>query len=381
MVRLLRQYMVISVSELGPDRGIVRGVIREPVGQSITWIKESLGLVGYAALFRRVENGSSELEEHMIEFGPAAEVQSRAHNPALNIVLFLLTLFTTLLIGSLQQNGNPLLLRDLSENVYVQANYWRVLVQSLGSPNPLGLRDLLLGAPFALALLLILGSHELGHYWAARHYGVDASLPYFLPIPHPLMGTMGAFIRIRSVIPNRRALVRLGVMGPLVGFLFAVPILVVGLRLSRVVPLEIAHGGIALGSSLLFGLLSKLIFPGLPAGYDISLHPLAFAGWLGFFVTALNLIPIGQLDGGHIAYATVSRYQKPFQTAVLVAVTGLGFLWPGWFFWGILVTLLGLRHPRTQDEITPLERSDWLLVLAAITVFVLAFIPVPFPRQ
>jgi len=306
---------------------------------------------------------------------------------------------TTLAIGSLQQNSDLLFLRTLNDYIQLHGSgllpnspemqevmrlasqhWWNLIRTSLLSWNPLNLGELAKGIPFSFALLLILGSHELGHYLTARRYGVDATLPYFLPIPHPLMGTMGAFIRIKSPIPNRRALVRLGVAGPLVGFLVSIPIVIIGLKLSRVTAVTPGLGNIAVGSSLLFGWLSQLFFPKLPPGQDVFLHPLASAGWLGFFVTALNLLPVGQLDGGHVAYVALGRFRKAFQFIALGIIAALGILWPGWILWGVLVLVLGMGHPPTQDEITPLRRSDWLLVAVAVAIFVLAFIPVPFPR-
>jgi hypothetical protein len=398
-VRSIMHYMDVQRVQTDRQEGVVLGTIHEPLAENIAAIRHLLQEMGYVALFRKNPGPQAERRrlfapdqadtaatatlpggEHVVQFGLGSVRPTGRSKPTVNIILFLLTVLTTLLIGSLQQNGNPLFLRDLATDTYVQSNYWRVLWQSLGSHNPLQLGQLVLGVPFSFALLLILGSHELGHYLTARRYGVDATLPFFLPIPHPLMGTMGAFIRIKSPIPSRSALVRLGVAGPLVGFIFAVPIIIVGLLLSRPVPLEAAQGNISLGSSLLFGWLSNLFFPHLPPGYDVSLHPLAFAGWLGLFVTALNLIPIGQLDGGHVAYVALGRYRGPFRILVLAAMVGLGFLWPGWFFWGILVLVLGMNHPPTQDEITPLRTSDKLLMAAAVLVFVLSFMPVPFPR-
>lgn len=378
----LKGYMRVARAELKDDEGMVLGTIYEPLAENIAAIREVLRLRGYVALFRNNPDWRSDADaaRHIIRFGPDPLPPAQAPNPAVNIVLFLLTVFTTLLIGSLQQNGNPFFLRDLSTSPYVQQHYYEILRRSLSSPNPLNLGELLLGLPFSLALLLILGSHELGHYLTARRHGVDATLPYFLPIPHPLMGTMGAFIRIRSPIPDRRALIRLGAAGPITGFLFAVPITVIGLMLSEPVELASLPGGISLGSSLLFGWLSQLFFPNLAPGYDIMLHPLAFAGWLGFFVTALNLIPLGQLDGGHIAYALLGRTRNVFRFLVLALLFGLGFIWSGWFFWSLLVLILGLHHPPTQDEVTPLTARDKLLVVATAVVFVLSFIPVPFPR-
>ena len=376
-IAALRRDMEVTDFRIGENGGSAQGAIHEPLEEHAGAIQRLLGGMGYTVMLHKTGEPGPAL--HQVRFVRTVASPARKSNPAINIVLLILTIFTTLTIGSLQQGSNVFFLRDLATDPLTQANFWYILWRSLASGNPLNLGQLAQGIPFSFALILILGSHELGHYLTARRYGVDATLPYFLPIPHPLMGTMGAFIRIKSPIPNRRALVRLGVAGPLTGFALAVPIVAVGMMLSKPVQLEQAPGSIALGSSLLFGLLSRLFFPHLPAGYDVSLHPLAFAGWLGFFVTALNLLPLGQLDGGHIAYVALGRWRKAFRIVVLALMLGLGFLWSGWFFWAVLVLILGLGHPPTMDEVSPLARADWVLIAAAILVFILTFIPNPFP--
>lgn len=369
--------MQVTVYQVGESGGSARGTILQPLGEHTRAIHELLESMGYTAILSNT--GEAAPSVHLVRFIRAAAAPAKKTNPTLNIILLLLTVFTTLTIGSLQQGGNVFFFRDLATDPMVQSNFWHILWRSLLSRNPLMLGELVKGIPFSFSLILILGSHELGHYLTARRYGVDATLPYFLPIPHPLIGTMGAFIRIKSPIPNRRALVRLGAAGPLVGFVLAVPVVIVGMMLSKPVMPDPSQGSIALGSSLLFGLLSRAFFPHLPPGYDVQLHPLAFAGWLGFFITALNLLPLGQLDGGHIAYVALGKWQRTFRIVALAAMLGLGFLWSGWFFWGVLVLILGLGHPPTLDEVSPLTRTDWVLIVAAILVFILTFIPNPFP--
>uniref|UniRef100_A0A7C4C9V1 Site-2 protease family protein n=1 Tax=candidate division WOR-3 bacterium TaxID=2052148 RepID=A0A7C4C9V1_UNCW3 len=225
---------------------------------------------------------------------------------------------------------------------------------------------------------MILGSHELAHYLVARRLGVDATLPYFLPIPHPFTGTMGAFIKMRSPVPSRSALVRVGIAGPLAGFAVAIPVSAIGLALSR----QVAVGDepvLRLGSPLVFELISRLV-QGVPEpGFDVMLHPLAFAGWLGMFVTALNLLPVGQLDGGHIVYGVLGRRYRVFRWFVLGAVVLMGLFWPGWWFWALLVIVFGLRHPPPLDDVTRLDRQDRLLVVAAALLLALTLTPVPFP--
>ncbi|MFO7675623.1 MAG: site-2 protease family protein [bacterium] len=318
------------------------GRIREPLRENVAALRRLFAARGQLAWF------SPEEEGHSIVCGPAPEL--RPARRWVNLLLFGLTVLSTLFVGALQMGRNPV-------------------------TNPL---ELVHGVPFSLAIILILGSHELGHYFIARRLGVDATLPYFLPVPHPMTGTMGAFIRMRSPVPDRAALVRVGVAGPLVGFLVAIPVTVIGLALSQVVETGPDIPGISLGSSLVFRLLSWLRFGNLPEGKDVMLHPVAFAGWLGFFVTALNLLPAGQLDGGHIAYAVAGRFRRAVGWAVIAVLLGLGFLWLGWPFWAVMIALFGLRHPRPLDEVTPLERADWLLAGAALVLLVLTFIPAPF---
>jgi hypothetical protein len=369
--------MQVIAYQVGENGGSVKGTILQPLGEHARAIRELLESMGYTAILNKT--GEAGPSVHLVRFVRASAAPAKKAKPTLNIILLLLTILTTLTIGSLQQGGNVFFFRDLANDPMVQANFWNILWRSLLSRNPLMLGELVKGIPFSFSLILILGSHELGHYLTARRYGVDATLPYFLPIPHPLIGTMGAFIRIKSPIPNRRALIRLGAAGPLTGFVLAVPVVIAGMMLSKPVMTGQSQSSIALGSSLLFGLLSRICFPHLPPGYDVQLHPLAFAGWLGFFVTALNLLPLGQLDGGHIAYVALGRWRKVFRIVVLAAMLGLGFLWSGWFFWGILVLILGLGHPPTLDEVSPLARTDWVLIGAAILVLILTFIPNPFP--
>ncbi len=336
---LVAEYM--SVRETRPGRII--GRIKEPIAGSVAAMSELFrgrGMVAYVG-----RQGT----EHEVSYALAPVLKPPRR--WVNLVLFLATVLTTLFVGAGQLGHNPL-------------------------AHPL---ELVYGLPFAASILLILGSHELGHYAVARRLGVDATLPYFLPVPHPMTGTMGAFIRMRSPVPSRGALVKVGVAGPLVGFLVALPVTAVGLALSSVVDKR-AGQGIELGSSLVFWLLSRISHPGLPADKDLMLHPVAFAGWLGLFVTALNLLPAGQLDGGHIAYAVLGRFRRVFGWLVVGVLALLGFFWLGWPFWAVMIMVFGLNHPRPLDDLTPLSRTEWLLAAVGLLLLVLTFIPAPFGR-
>lgn len=273
----------------------------------------------------------------------------------LNLALFLATLFTTLFVGAIMEGAQPL-------------------------ADPSALR---LGIPFSASLLLILGFHELGHYLTARAYGVQVSLPYFVPLPLPPMGTMGAIIRMRSPIPNRKVLFDIGIAGPLLGLVLAVPIFSIGLLLSPVRPISSLigqEGTWQLGNSLASLLLQRLVKGPIPEGFDVILHPAALAGWLGFFVTALNLMPLSQLDGGHIAYAVLGRgYRKVVWVFLgVLVVLFLVSRWQGWLVWVALAVALGLRHPPPLDDVTPLDAPRRILAVIALGLLVVLVTPLPF---
>jgi len=272
------------------------------------------------------------------------------------ILMFLATVFTTLGAGSLLAGADPF-------------------------ADPAALIE---GLPFSASLLAILGAHEFAHYVTSRRHGVRSSLPMFIPAP-TLAGTFGAVIRIESPIPDRRSLLEIGIAGPLAGFLVALPIAVAGLQLSRVV----AHAGaaagtdggglgIGLGESLVFVLLERLVLGSVPAGASLVLHPVAFAAWIGFFVTAINLLPVGQLDGGHVLYALAGHRQEGISRAVVLALAPLGFFWWGWFLWGGMLLLMGLRHPPVLEELSPLGRREKILGAVAGVLLILTLAPAPF---
>jgi Zn-dependent protease len=245
------------------------------------------------------------------------------------------------------------------------------------------------GLVFALPLLAILLSHELGHYLAARHYQLDVSPPYFIPVPllPSFIGTMGAFIRLRTLVADRRQLFDVGVAGPLAGFVVALPVLAAGLALSHAVPAREGMSGmivffgsepqLPLGDSLVTWVLRRLVVGDAAA---VQLHPIAFAGWVGMFVTMLNLLPISQLDGGHLLYAVLPRWHQRVAQVLWVAITALGYLWPPWLFWAVLVLTLSrgrLGHPPVLDGYRPLPRSRHWLAWGTLVLFLVTFTPVP----
>ena len=245
----------------------------------------------------------------------------------------------------------------------------------------IGTTTLMGGFWYSGTALAILGAHELGHYFACRYYNIDASLPFFLPIPISIFGTLGAFIRIREPIPEKRMLFDIGIAGPIAGFLVTVPAVFIGVYLSRVAQMPPDFVGLELGEPLLIKLASWLFWGTMPKGYTLMVHPIAFAASFGMIATALNLFPIGQLDGGHISYAVLG----PRSTYVTFAMLGVALLLTRfsstWIVWaGLMVVMLymfGPRHPRVFDEDVPLDRTRLLLAAFAVVMFILCFTPVP----
>jgi len=293
------------------------------------------------------------------------EARRQRKSLAIAIVLFALTLVSTLAVGAQYASSyaswqSP----DFDELFSTYANL--ILHPSL----------LLSGVPFAFTLIGILLAHELGHFFACRYYGISASYPYFLPAP-TLIGTLGAFIRIRSPIYNRKALFDVGLAGPVVGFLFAVPALAIAIFYSRVVPASEAHSSIVFGQPLVMRLLVAILRPGVRPG-DLLLHPVGRAAWVGLFATALNLLPGGQLDGGHILYSVASKYHRWITVGVALLLIPLGvFFWSGWIFWSILLLAIGFRHPPLLNRWERLDRTRLVWTAVAVAMFILCFMPMP----
>jgi membrane-associated protease RseP (regulator of RpoE activity) len=277
----------------------------------------------------------------------AAPRRPRALRPV-HVVLFLATLLTTTMAGSFSAGVNPL-------------------------EDP---RLLVHGLPFSATLMTILLVHEMGHFLVARWHGVEATPPYFIPGPPFLIGTFGAFIRMRTPT-NRRALFDVGAAGPWAGFLVAIPAVIYGLSISTVGPLVEEPEGLLLGDSLAFAALARLALGVSPTEVTITLHPVALAGWFGLFVTFLNLLPVGQLDGGHVVYALLGRFHRLIARLGLAVILGLAFLgWNGWLIWAVLVTMIGIDHPPTVDD-TPLDPRRRLGAWLTVGLFVVTFMPVP----
>ena len=274
--------------------------------------------------------------------------------PRIHLVLFFLTVFTTLLAGALMEGAKIL-------------------------ENPL---ELLKGIPFSFTLMFILGTHEFGHYYYAQKHKVDATLPYFIPAPPFLflIGTFGAFIKIKSPIYRKDALLQIGAAGPIAGFVIAVPALIIGLLLSDVVEKSNIQGALILGDSILMKILTWITHPKLMDTQDIMLHPIAFAGWIGLLVTMLNLLPIGQLDGGHVAYAMLGKKQRLIGQIAFIFLIPLSFLSINWLIWGLLLLILmrSVKHPPIQDIHIPLSDTDKRIGYICLLIFRVSFIPEPF---
>ena len=298
----------------------------------------------------------------VVVWQPTPKFQDRVW---LHALLFALTIGTTTLVGAGQYAG---FLDDFRGSTALPMPFPALLVRGLW---------------YSGTILAILGCHELGHYFACRYYDVDASLPFFIPVPFLLTGTMGAFIRIREQIPSKKMLFDIGIAGPIAGFVVAVPALLIGLSMSHVVRLPANPSDmLELGEPLLFKFASWLLWGTQPDGYSLNMHPMAFAAWFGMLATALNLFPIGQLDGGHVSYAVLgSRWSTYLTFAMLGVAVGLAFFASSWIVWtGMMVAMLfifGPRHPRVFDEDVPLDRTRLLLAAFAVVMFILCFTPSP----
>jgi membrane-associated protease RseP (regulator of RpoE activity) len=322
----------------------VRGRLLTRPETALSILRERLEPSGFMPLL------SSEREIRILPVPLPTKTAAR-DRPWIQILLFVATVFTTLLVGALHAGVNP-----------------------FADPG-----NVLAGFPFSLSLLSILLVHEMGHYFTARRYGVQVSLPYFIPAPPPvILGTFGALIKMRSPIVDRRSLFDIGIAGPIAGLCLAIPVTVFGLTLSEIVPVR-GDEGIFLGSSLLFRLIQELTLGHIPKGMDVLLHPVGFAGWIGFLVTALNLLPLGQLDGGHIAYALLGRRSEKLAlfTAITLLIMGVAF-WPGWLLWAFLAFMLGFKHPPPLNDVTPLDPARRVIAFGAFILLLFLITPAPF---
>jgi membrane-associated protease RseP (regulator of RpoE activity) len=377
-----RVFRVEDVTLGDPARGLIaryRGhLLSEDAVAAYDQLAESLRAHAITPLFR-MEKG-----QQVIYLVPP-KPEPKDARISVNIILFILTVLSVMLVGAQPQGTAP---SDIPGQIFYFA------------------KALLTGWPYALSLMSILLAHEFGHYLMSRHHHTRATLPYFIPLPFPPLGTMGAAILMQGTPKNKRVLFDIGVAGPLAGLVVAIPVLFLGLSLShldvirplggmlemegnsllylgakyltfgKLLPAPVSLGG---ASALAYWLRYFLTGHPVPIGAtDVFIHPVAFAGWAGLLVTALNLIPAGTLDGGHVVYAWFGDRAARGFPFILLALAGLGIFWNGWWIWAILLLWLGRVHAEPLDQITRLDSRRLAVAVLVIVIFILTFSPVPF---
>ncbi|GIK08854.1 MAG: peptidase M50 [Anaerolineaceae bacterium] len=375
-----RVFRIEDVTSGDPQKGWIlryRGhLLGDDSAAAYDLLADSVRVYGLTPLFRK------DGDKHIVFLVPSLP-EPKKRFPLVNIVLFLLTVFSVMLAGASPEGTPP---------------------ADQGAQALWLLKSIFTGWPFALSLLGILLAHEFGHYLMSRYHKTAATLPFFIPLPFSILGTMGAFIQMQAVPKNKRILFDIGVAGPLAGMVVAAPVLLFGLTLSHLGPIVQDPNGFIEGNSLLYLLSKYLVFgqllpspaslSGLPllqywlqyfftghpvpfGGTDVFIHPVAFAGWAGLLVTALNLIPVGTLDGGHITYALFGEKIRKAYPFILGLLAALGLVWSTWWIWALLLLWLGRVHAEPLDQITELDPPRRAVGWFAILLFVLVFSPVP----
>ena len=373
-----RVFRIEDVTSEDPRKGFFlryRGVLaNEDSAALYDTLADSLLPYGIIPLFRMEEG------RQVVYLAPKPP-EPKQDRISTNILLFVLTVFSVMLAGAQPEGTMP---DDFMGQLLMLA------------------KSIFTGWPFALSLLGILLTHELGHYFMSRYHKTPATLPYFIPLPLSLLGTMGAAIIMRGTPKNKRVLFDIGVAGPIAGLIVALPVLFYGLSLSTLGTIDPNPNGFIEGNSLMY-LLAKYItfgqllpsplepqgilywlqyfFTGRPipfGGLDVFIHPVAFAGWAGILVTALNLIPLGTLDGGHVIYSLFGDKAKKAFPYIVGLLAVLGFFWSGWWLWAALLFWLGRVNAQPMDQITTLDPTRKMIAYAMIVVFILVLTPVPF---
>ncbi|MBC7093996.1 site-2 protease family protein [Thermococcus sp.] len=341
-----------SLGEMQSRGNLIAFEVLEIRESNFETVLKELEEIGYWGALKKKEG------KVVLYLFPAQEVKKE--NPFIGIGLFIATVLSTLFAG-----------------YWLSSSY----IAFLDEYNLPGIKNIYLNAlAFSISVLAILGTHEMGHKIAATLHGVKSTFPYFILFPN-ILGTLGAVIRVKSPIPTRNAAIDLGSSGPIAGFIVAIPVLLIGLRLSPALPLSAiaqVEGGIAFGESLIMILLEKYVLR-IPENYVIYLHPVAIAGWVGILVTFLNLIPAAQLDGGHIARAFLGEKAHSILTFGLgLAMIGLSVVWSGWLIWGFIILLMGrIGNPGALDEVSPISPKRVALALIVLAIFILSATPVP----
>lgn len=377
-----RVFRIQDVTSGDPQRGLIaryRGqLLSEDTEAAYDQLADSLKPHGVIPLFRSEPDGGQVI---LITPRPPDPRPARA---SVNVVLFVLTVFSVMLAG-VRPDG-PLPPDAVGQTLYL-------------------LSHIFTGWPFALSLLSILLAHEFGHYLMSRYHQTAATLPYFIPLPFTPLGTMGAAILMQQTPKNKRILFDIGVAGPWAGILIAIPVLFIGLSMSTLDVIDQSHAFSLEGNSLFYLFAKYVVFgqllpapadtAGLPlwlywlryfftgqpvplGGTDVFIHPVAFAGWAGLLVTALNLLPVGTLDGGHIVYGLFGERAAKAFPFVLGALVVMGLFWNSWWLWAVLLLWLGRMHAQPLDQITPLDAPRKIVAVLTLALFVLVFSPVPF---
>jgi membrane-associated protease RseP (regulator of RpoE activity) len=384
LTNLVSQYLKIEDITAGDEKqrylARYRGQLYGDSAQAYDALAQRLKPYDITPLFRQ-DKGQA------VIFLTQGTINPKPSNQWVNIGLFIATVFSVLYAGALYSYQGP-------------------VPENLAGQLLLPLQNLPAGIPFAIALLSILLAHEFGHYLAGRYHKTHVTLPYFIPFPLSPFGTMGAAIQLKEPPKNKRVLLDIGLAGPIAGLLVAIPVVIYGLSLSRIetLPAHMAGNYQVEGNSILyllakyavfqqwlpapgsFGGASPLLywiryfFTGMPAplgGVDVIIHPVAWAGWAGLLVTALNLIPAGQLDGGHISYTLLGRKALALWPFLLMGLFFLGFIWSGWWLWAALIFIFGRLYAEPLDQITTLNPGRKWMALLGLVIFLLVFTPVP----
>ncbi len=377
-----RVFRIEDITNEDPQKGMLvryRGEFyTDDTAAAYDQLAEALKLHNLTPVFRRVNDQS------VIYIAPGRP-KPRPTKISTNIILFIITVFSVMLTGATMA-GIP------ESQIPADA----------GGQILFFLKNILVGWPFAASLLGILLAHEFGHYLMSRHHKTPATLPYFIPFPFSPLGTMGAFISMQAIPRNKRILFDIGVAGPLAGMVVAIPVLLFGLSLSNLGTISPNPGGFLEGNSLLyllakFAVFGRLLpspdqaqglfywiqyfFTGRPipfGGTDVFIHPVAFAGWAGLLVTALNLLPAGTLDGGHVVYSLFGENARKAFPFIMIGLAVMGIFWSGWWLWAVLLLWLGRVHAEPLDQITTLDVPRKAVAMLTLLLFVLVFSPVPF---
>jgi len=376
-----RVFRIEDVTAQDPEKGPLlryRGyLLNDDSASAYDQLAASLKPYDLTPLFR-MEKGEQVI--YLVKTPP----KQKPANPWVNVILFVITVFSVMLAGATPEGPLP---------------------DSFGGQMLALLQNIFTGWPFALAMLGILLAHEFGHYLVSRYHKTPATLPYFIPFPFSPLGTMGAAILMKGVPKNKRILFDIGVAGPLAGMVVAIPVLFLGLKMSSLGSIDAGPGSFIEGNSLIylfakFAVFGKFLpepasfngvspflywlryfFTGQPSpfgGTDVFIHPVAFAGWAGLLVTALNLVPAGTLDGGHVVYSLFGEKARKAFPFIIAIMAVLGLFWSGWWLWAFLLFWLGRVNAETLDQITPLDSRRRMVAFLVIVLFVLVFTPVPF---